>query len=109
MYALDDFLTIGTQMKIERPGKATAITPCDEIEGPWLLLSDGTFSRVDDEFKWNEIKKQVISIWDVGEILLGYGEFLENNKSLVPAGYGMDRWASELIQYLDSETKLNVL
>ena len=32
MYALDDFLTIGTQMKIERPGKATAVTPCDEIE-----------------------------------------------------------------------------
>ncbi len=108
MYALDDFLTIGTQMKIERPGKATAITPCDEIEGPWLLLSDGTFSRVDDESKWNEIKKQVISIWDAGEILLGYGEFLENNKALVPSGYGMDRWASELIQYLDSETKLNV-
>jgi DNA polymerase II large subunit len=30
MLALDDFITIGTQMKIERPGKACAITPCDE-------------------------------------------------------------------------------
>lgn len=108
MYALDDFLTIGTQMKIERPGKATAITPCDEIEGPWLLLKDGGFSRYDRESEWNKVKEQVILIWDAGEILLGYGEFLENNKSLVPSGYGMDRWSSELIRNLDTETKLNI-
>ena len=38
MLALDDFITIGTQMKIERPGKACAITPCDESEGPWVCL-----------------------------------------------------------------------
>ncbi len=106
MYALDDFLTIGTQMKIERPGKATAITPCDEIEGPWLLLKNGSFSRYDHESEWDKIKEQVISIWDAGEILLGYGEFLENNKSLVPSGYGMDRWSSELIKNLNTETKL---
>ncbi|HJM44729.1 MAG TPA: hypothetical protein QF644_02125, partial [Candidatus Poseidoniaceae archaeon] len=108
MYALDDFLTIGTQMKIERPGKATAITPCDEIEGPWLLLNDGNFRRYDNVSEWIEVKDKVVSIWDAGEILLGYGEFLENNKSLVPAGYGMDRWASELINNLDTETKLNI-
>ncbi len=108
MYALDDFLTIGTQMKIERPGKATAITPCDEIEGPWLLLDDGKFSRYDDESEWQKIKENVISIWDAGEILLGYGEFLENNKSLVPSGYGMDRWTSELIRNLNTETKLTI-
>lgn len=108
MYALDDFLTIGTQMKIERPGKATAITPCDEIEGPWLLLNNGDFRRYDEESEWMKVKGEVASVWDVGEILLGYGEFLENNKSLVPAGYGMDRWASELINNLDTETKLNV-
>ena len=108
MYALDDFLTIGTQMKIERPGKATAVTPCDEIEGPWLLLNDGRFSRIDTESRWLEVKDEVLSIWDAGEILLGYGEFLENNKALVPAGYGMDRWASELIQNVNTETKLTI-
>ena len=108
MYALDDFLTIGTQMKIERPGKATAITPCDEIEGPWLLLNDGKFSRIDTELEWQEVKNDILSIWDAGEILLGYGEFLENNKSLVPAGYGMDQWASELIKNVNTEMKLTV-
>ena len=48
MLALDDFITIGTQMKIERPGKACAITPCDESEGPWVVMEDGRFLRVDD-------------------------------------------------------------
>ena len=42
MLALDDFITIGTQMKIERPGKACAITPCDEAEGLGLC------SKTDD-------------------------------------------------------------
>ena len=30
------------------------------------------------ESEWNKVKEQVILIWDAGEILLGYGEFLEN-------------------------------
>jgi hypothetical protein len=44
MYALDSFLAIGTQIKIERPGKAGAVTPCDELEGPILLLDNGDLS-----------------------------------------------------------------
>ncbi len=48
MLALDSFPAIGTQIKIQLPGKATAGTPCDSIEGPSVLLKDGTFSRLDD-------------------------------------------------------------
>ena len=44
------------------------------------MLKDGAFSRYDRESEWNKVKEQVILIWDAGEILLGYGEFLENNK-----------------------------
>ena len=42
-------------------------------------------------------------IWDNGELVLGFGEFLENNKELVPAGYGVDWWASDLLRQLDSD------
>ena len=48
MLALDSFAAIGTQLKIQLPGKATAGTPCDSIEGPSVLLKDGTFIRLDD-------------------------------------------------------------
>ena len=34
MAVLNKYIAIGTQLKIERPGKATAITVCDSIEGP---------------------------------------------------------------------------
>jgi len=40
MYLLDEFITVGTQMKTERPGKGTIGTPCDKIEGPIVLLKN---------------------------------------------------------------------
>jgi hypothetical protein len=103
MAAMDDFITVGTQMKIERPGKACAITPCDIAEGPWAILTDGSFRRYDDAASFRKDKTKVASIWDNGELVLGYGEFMENNKNLVPAGYSHDWWAADLIDALDSE------
>ncbi|MDP6870184.1 MAG: hypothetical protein QGI21_05375 [Candidatus Poseidoniaceae archaeon] len=103
MAAMDDFITIGTQMKIERPGKACAITPCDLAEGPWVILKDGSFKRIDTEVEFRKLKPRVASVWDNGELVLGYGEFMENNKHLVPAGYSQDWWAADLIDAIDSE------
>ena len=103
MLAMDDFITIGTQMKIERPGKACAITPSDHTEGPWVALKDGRFLRLDDAPSFAAIRSKVGSIWDNGELVIGYGEFMENNKNLVPAGYCDDWWASDLIEELPTE------
>ena len=103
MLALADFITIGTQMKIERPGKACAITPCDEAEGPWVVLNDGRFLRVDDPAAYASLRQEVKQVWDNGELVIGYGEFMENNKRLVPAGYTMDWWASDMLDSLATE------
>ncbi|MED5319526.1 MAG: hypothetical protein VX518_02975, partial [Candidatus Thermoplasmatota archaeon] len=108
MLALDDFITIGTQMKIERPGKACAITPCDEAEGPWVVLEDGRFLRVDEPRAYAALRQQVKQVWDNGELVIGYGEFMENNKRLVPAGYTMDWWASDMLDSLVSQDDVNV-
>lgn len=113
MLALDDFITIGTQMKIERPGKACAITPSDETDGPWVVLDDGRFARFDDAPSFARVRGKVKQIWDNGELVIGYGEFMENNKNLVPAGYCTDWWASDLIEGLthsdDVETFVSIL
>ena len=82
MHAMGGFLSVGTQMKIERPGKACAVTPTSGIDGPLVLLKDGTFTMVHDEVSWNALSDQISVIWDAGEILIGFGEFLENNKEL---------------------------
>ena len=103
MLVLDDFITIGTQMKIERPGKACAVTPSNDSEGPWVVLSSGQFLRIDEAEQLRKIRPDIRSIWDNGEIVIGYGEFMENNKNLVPAGYTSDWWASDLIDALQSK------
>ena len=103
MAVMDDFLAVGTQMKIERPGKACAVTPCDVAEGPWVILDDGRFLRFDDSASLSILSERVSSIWDNGEIVIGYGEFLENNKKLVPSGYNIDWWAADLLEVLASE------
>lgn len=107
MLAMDDFITIGTQMKIERPGKACAITPSDDTDGPWVVLNDGRFLRLDDAKSYTAISSKVSSVWDNGELVLGYGEFMENNKKLVPAGYTNDWWASDLVEELNSPDALD--
>ena len=109
MHALGGFLSVGTQMKIERPGKACAVTPTSSVEGPMVILSDGNFKRIQSEEEWHRVKNKVELIWDAGEILIGFGEFLENNKPLVPSSYNRDWWASELAAKIDMPNKLERL
>ena len=109
MKAMSSFISVGTQMKIERPGKACAVTPCTEIDGPMVLLDDGTFVRVNEEEKWNEIEDQVRAIWDNGELMLGFGEFLENNKTLVPSAFTSEWWASEVLDSIKDQDDLDFL
>ena len=102
MRAMGDFLSVGTQMKIERPGKACAITPTAEIDGPTVLLSDGAFRRIQTEEDWLGVEADVRAIWDNGELMLGFGEFLENNKKLVPS-YTTDWWASDVLDSMKNQ------
>ena len=106
MEAMGGFLAVGTQMKMERPGKACAVTPCTEIDGPTVLMNDGEFRKIRNLDDWRLNVANVKSIWDSGEILIGYGEFLENNKKLVPSSYNKDWWASELSESLDMPKKV---
>ena len=105
MHAMGDFLAVGTQMKIERPGKACAVVPCDELDGPTVLLNSGRYGRIQSAEMWHRVEDELQSIWDNGELMIGYGEFAENNKPLVPSGYVSDWFASDLLETLDSEKK----
>ena len=96
MYALDEFPALGTQVKIERPGKAGAVTPCDTIEGPILLLDNGDLVQCNTKEEVAGIKGQIAEIVDNGEILIPFGEFSENNHKLVPCGYTVEWHKQEL-------------
>lgn len=98
MVMVDDFIAPGTQVKVERPGKALGIAPVDSIEGPTVRLVNGDVFRVDTESEALEVRDSVEYILDLGEILINYGDFLENNHPLVPSSYCFEWWVQELEQ-----------
>ncbi len=96
LITLDNFIAIGTQLKIERPKKADVLSSCDSIEGPIVKLKDGSVVFVDTTEKAKEVHKNVAEILFLGDILINYGDFLDRNQSLVPCGYNEEWWVLEL-------------
>ena len=95
MHILNKYLAIGTQLKVERPGKATAITACDTVEGPIVKLKDNSVVVADSEQKAKQIASSVKEILFLGDILISYGDFYNRAHTLVPAGYCEEWWSLE--------------
>jgi DNA polymerase II large subunit len=90
------FLAVGTQMKIERPGKGNCVVPCDTIEGPIVKLKDGNVVKVKSAEQGKELKNQVEEILFLGDMLIAFGEFLRNNHVLLPAGWCEEWWVQTI-------------
>lgn len=96
MILLDDFIAIGTQLRIERPGKSASICPVSSIEPPIVKLKNGTVRKISNIKMAKECFQDIEEILFLGDILFGFGEFSENNHKLVPSGYVEEWWALEL-------------
>lgn len=106
MVLLDDFLAVGTQLKVERPGKGTLATPCDTIEGPTVLLKNGDVRRLYTIAEVKEIRPMLQEILDLGEILIPFGEFAENNALMPHASYCQEWWVQEYHQITGNNDEL---
>ena len=109
MHLLDDFIAIGTQIRLELPGKAGIVTPCDGLNGPTVLLKDGSVLQVDSYEDAKKIKNNVIRIISLGDILISAGDFFENNQQFLPSSYCEEWWAKqvkEAIKEKKPDTKL---
>ena len=97
LHILGDYLSVGTQMKVERPGKACGVVPVTTIEGPTVRLYSGEVRRVDtlEEAKVLVKEDEIDYILDIGEILISFGEFMENNHVLMPPSYCEEWWIQE--------------
>jgi len=98
MQVLGGYIAIGTQIKLERPGKAGAVTPCESIEGPIVLLDNGDLVQIQTFEEANRLKDRIKEIVDVGEILISFGEFAENNHPLVPVGLTVEEYRAMLLR-----------
>jgi DNA polymerase II large subunit len=94
MLVLQNFLAAGTQLRIEIPGKAGTVLPVDTIEPPIVRLRDGSVVRVTTR-NFEHIKNMIDKILFLGDILIGFGDFLYNNKPLARSGYTEEWWSQE--------------
>jgi len=107
MAILDDFIAIGTQLRIERPGKSASICPVSSIEPPIIKLKNGDVIKVSNVGIAKELFPEIEKILFLGDILFGFGEFAENNHKLVPSGYVEEYWALELERAAKIQNNLN--
>ncbi len=99
---LDYPVVAGTQVKVDMPGKAATIAFVDSIEGPTVLLDDGSVRRISSIKEAEEVRSKLVRIIDLGDVLISYGDFLENNKNLPPSPYVSEWWAQDLTKALET-------
>jgi len=92
MLVLGKFIAIGTQLRMEKPGKAGIAAAVDSIEPPVVKLKDGSVVRLSDPRQTEALIDSIDKILFLGDILVGFGEFLENNRPLLPSGFVEDWW-----------------
>lgn len=99
---LNDLIAIGTQLKVERPGKGALFTPCDTLMGPTVRLKDGTVRYLDSYDEARQVKDNIDEILYLGDALIDYGDFLDRAHPLIPPGYCEEWWFGELKESLQN-------
>lgn len=96
MRVLDGYIATGTQLKLDYPGKGGVAMPVDTIEPPRVLLDDGSVVKVDNDLTYKEVKDKIVKILFLGDLLVSFGDCIENNVELRQVGYCEEWWAQEL-------------
>ena len=97
MIILGKFIAIGTQLRLEKPGKAGVAAVVDSIEPPVVKLKDGSVIKLSDPNRAETLLDSIDKILFLGDILVGFGEFLENNRPLLPSGF-VEEWWRHLVE-----------
>jgi DNA polymerase II large subunit len=109
MIVLDDFLATGTQLRTELPGKAGIITPVETIAPPIVKLKDGSVIRLESAEQAKQVKPSIESILFIGDLLVSFGDFLENNRPLARQGLTEEWWAQLLNMQAEHAAELSGL
>ncbi len=103
---LDSFPAIGSQMKIELPGKSCTVAVCDYIEGPIVKLKSRDVIKINTITKAREIKQEIDKILFIGDILISFGDFYENSEKLIKSPYVEEEWKLDLEEKIEETSKL---
>lgn len=92
----DNFIAIGTQLKIEKPTKGCAVAVCDSIDGPIVKLFNGSVRKVKTKEEAKKIYPDVEEVIYLGDILFPFSDVLNRNYKLIKPGYVEEWWSLEL-------------
>jgi DNA polymerase II large subunit len=90
------------------PGKASTIALVDDIDPPIVRLNDGSVLQVRTAEHASVVRQRIEKILYLGDILISYGDFLENNAELLPASYVEEAWLQELHSHLSNSSISNL-
>lgn len=93
-------IVMGTQIKVDMPGKGASIAIVDTLETPIVRLKDGSVVKAKDAEHAASLSHELDTILYLGDILVSFGDFLENNYKLVPSAYVEEWWALDLANAL---------
>jgi len=103
----NNFLSSGTQLKIEKPTKGCIVTSCDSIDGPIVKLKDGSVKKIKDFDEAKKIYKDTEKILYFGDILFSLGDVMNRNFELIKPGYVEEWWLLQLKKKIEEINKLN--
>jgi DNA polymerase II large subunit len=89
---LMDFIATGSQLRVELPGKACAVTPCSTIDGPIVKLKNGSVRRINNAKLAEQVLNDIEEILYIGDILFNYGDFSEQGHLLMPSPFVSEWW-----------------
>jgi DNA polymerase II large subunit len=94
----DDFIAIGTQLKIEKPTKGGITSVCDRIDGPIVRFKDGSVKMIRTLEEARACYQNVDEIIYFGDMLFPFSDLANRNYDLIKPGYVEEWWALELTE-----------
>lgn len=97
MYLMDEFIAVGTHVRIERPGKAAQLFPVDTIDGPTVMLKDGSVKQINNAEEALSTRPFVEKILFLGDMLVTLGDYRKAAHPLTPSPF-VPEWWVQLVQ-----------
>jgi len=95
---LNHFIVIGSQIKVDYPGKGAIVVPSEKAEPPIVELDDGSVVRMYTPELVEKYSDKIKKILWLGDIIISYGDILENNRELRPSPYVDEWWIQEVYE-----------
>ncbi len=97
-----DFIATGSQLRVELPGKACAVTPCSTVDGPTVKLKDGRVKKINTMEEANLVLDKISEILYLGDVLFSYGDFSEQGHLLMPSPF-VDEWWDRIVESIGED------